>query len=148
MGRKMPPKKPLPNKSSVSIEQKCPCGSELSLTHCCLPIIKGIHPATTAEALMRSRYSAHSLLAIDYLWQTWSPEQRLRSSKEDIYQWAVSCEWLGLDIIACHQGLAEDDQGTVEFIASFQKNNQLCQHHEKSLFKRILGQWIYVDHAD
>ncbi len=97
---------------------------------------------------MRSRYSAHALLAIDYLWDTWSPEQRLRSSKQDILQWAQSCDWLGLQILATHKGQAGDQEGTVEFIALFRQNGQLQQHHELSLFRKNLGKWLYVDHRD
>lgn len=95
---------------------------------------------------MRSRYSAHVILAIDYLWATWSPEQRLRSSKSDIRAWAASCEWLGLQILATHLGGEADDTGIVEFIALFRQGGNVHQHHEVSQFKKSLGKWLYVDH--
>lgn len=95
---------------------------------------------------MRSRYTAHTLLAIDYLWSTWSPEQRLRSSKEDIRQWAASCVWLGLQILNTQKGRADDSEGVVEFIALFRQSGQVHQHHEIALFKRVLNVWLYVDH--
>ena len=38
----------------------CPCGSEKIYTECCEPLIKGDRVAETAEALMRSRYTAHA----------------------------------------------------------------------------------------
>ncbi len=95
---------------------------------------------------MRSRYVAHALLAIDYLWDTWSPEQRLRSSKDDIRAWAESCDWLGLQILSTQQGRADDNEGIVEFIALFRQQGQLQQHHEVSQFKKVLGKWLYVDH--
>ena len=60
----------------------CPCGSQISLSNCCLPLLSGQTHAKTAEQLMRSRYSAHVLLQIEYLWQTWMPEVRQRSSRE------------------------------------------------------------------
>jgi SEC-C motif-containing protein len=97
---------------------------------------------------MRSRYSAHVLQAIDYLWDTWSPEQRLRSTKADILQWAQRCDWLGLQILATHQGQAQDQEGTVEFIAFFRQAGQARQHHEISLFRKSLGRWLYVDHRE
>lgn len=97
---------------------------------------------------MRSRYTAHVVLAIDYLWDTWSPEQRLHSSKADIHQWAESCDWLGLQILATSQGLGSDQEGYVEFIALYRQQGQLQQHHEKSLFRKNLGKWLYVDHRD
>lgn len=95
---------------------------------------------------MRSRYVAHALLAIDYLWDTWIPEQRLRSSKDDIRAWAESCDWLGLQILSTQQGRADDNEGIVEFIALFRQQGQLHQHHEASQFKKALGKWLYVDH--
>jgi SEC-C motif domain protein len=139
--QKMPPKPPFTDSHAP-----CPCGSTQALNICCLPLIEGTYHAVTAEQLMRSRYTAHALLAIDYLWATWSPEQRLRSSKADIRAWAESCEWLGLQILNTQQGRAEDDNGTVEFIAPFRQKGQLHQHHEISDFKKVLGKWLYIDH--
>jgi SEC-C motif-containing protein len=138
---KMPPKPLFP-----TADIPCPCGSQQSLNSCCLPFIKGTLKPVTAEQLMRSRYSAHTLLAIDYLWATWSPEQRMRSSKADILTWAESCDWLGLQILATQQGGVSDDTGIVEFIALFRQQGQVHQHHEVSQFKKVLGQWLYVDH--
>lgn len=142
-GRKMPSKTPVVNPLSP-----CPCGSQKSLANCCQPYILGQSWPETAEQLMRSRYSAHVLLAIDYLWDTWSPEQRLRSSKADIQQWAQSCDWLGLQILATDKGQSSDQEGTVEFVALFRQNGQAQQHHELSLFRKSLGKWLYVDHRD
>ncbi len=137
----MPPKTLLP-----ATDTPCPCGTQKPLSDCCLPFINGSNNPLTAEQLMRSRYSAHTLLAIDYLWETWSPEQRLRSSKADILAWAESCDWLGLQILATRQGGANDDTGIVEFIALFRQQGKMHQHHEVSQFKKILGKWLYVDH--
>jgi SEC-C motif-containing protein len=139
--RKMPPKPRL-----LTADAPCPCGTQKTLTDCCLPFIEGICNPLTAEQLMRSRYSAHVLLAIDYLWVTWNAEQRMRSSKADIRAWAESCDWLGLQILATQQGGASDDTGIVEFNALFRQQGQLHQHHEVSQFKKVLGKWLYVDH--
>lgn len=137
----------MPSKTpGVNSQQPCPCGSQMLLANCCLPFIQGQFTPGTAEQLMRSRYSAHVLLAIDYLWETWAPEQRLRSSKADIRQWAQACEWMGLQILSTQAGQAEDQEGTVEFIAFFRQQGQLHQHHEVSLFRKTLGRWQYVDH--
>lgn len=139
----------MPSKTPAFNSQlPCPCGSQNLLANCCQPYIQGQSWPETAERLMRSRYAAHALLAIDYLWDTWSPEQRLRSSKVDIQQWAQSCDWLGLQILATHKGQADDQEGIVEFIAFFRQNGQLQQHHERSLFRKSLGKWLYVDHRD
>lgn len=137
----MPPKPLLSATAAL-----CPCGAQKPLDDCCLPFINGTHNPLTAEQLMRSRYSAHTLLAIDYLWETWSPEQRLRSSKADILAWAESCDWLGLQILGTQQGGTNDETGIVEFIALFRQRGQMHQHHEVSQFKKVLGKWLYVDH--
>lgn len=135
-----------PEPQSHKTAMPCPCGTGKSLKDCCLPFIEGSNQAVTAEQLMRSRYSAYTLLAIDYLWETWSPEQRLRTSKADILAWAKSCEWLSLQILATREGGANQISGTVEFIALYRQQGQLHQHHEVSQFKRVLNKWLYLDH--
>ena len=50
----------------------CPCGSGDPLDDCCGRYHQG-HPAPTAEALMRSRYSAYALGLVDYLRDTTLP---------------------------------------------------------------------------
>lgn len=97
---------------------------------------------------MRSRYTAHVLLAIDYLWNTWSPEERIRSSKQDINTWASSCDWLGLRILETQAGQTQDTQGLVHFIALFRQNGQLHEHDEISVFKKAQAGWLYVSHKN
>lgn len=126
----------------------CPCGSEQSLGQCCLPLITGEAHAQTAEQLMRSRYTAHALLQVNYLWHTWDSAQRARSSPEQILDWAKACDWLRLDILATQGGQSDDSEGTVSFAALYRQNGKLHQHQEVSLFRRLLGRWVYVDHLD
>lgn len=142
----MPPATRLP--MSINPQAACPCGSGDALTHCCQPYIDGKANAPTAEALMRSRYTAHVLQAIDYLWDTWSPEVRIRSSKADIKAWASTCEWLGLQILATENGQPQDREGLVRFVAIFRQQGQLQQHQELSLFHKPGDKWLYVDHND
>lgn len=139
----MPSKTPAP-----SAQSPCPCGSNKSLAECCQPFIVGQSWPVTAEQLMRSRYTAHVLAAIDYLWSTWSPEQRIRSSQADIRHWAESCDWLGLQVLSTRHGSAQDQEGLVEFIAIYRQGGQLRQHHEIAHFHKQLGRWLYIDHAD
>lgn len=94
---------------------------------------------------MRSRYTAHTLLAIDYLWDTWSPSVRRASSREEIRQWASRCQWLGLEILACEQGGLNDQTGTVTFCAHYRLAGQALQHLEQSRFQREDGLWRYLD---
>ncbi|BFM19792.1 YchJ family protein [Gilvimarinus japonicus] len=131
----------------LTASKTCPCGSGKRPMDCCNPfILHGGNPQT-AEQLMRSRYSAHVLLAVDYLWHTWSPSVRGHSSPEAIREWASSCEWLGLEILACERGGLGDDEGTVTFCAHYRLAGREQQHLEKSLFRREDGVWRYLDHA-
>jgi|SRR5690554_599040 len=125
----------------------CPCGSQESLHKCCSPLILQGAKALTAEQLMRSRYTAHTLLAVDYLWHTWSPARRGDSSPEAIWQWASRCQWLGLNILACEAGGIDDNEGHVTFCARYRLEGQTQYHLEKSLFRRENGLWRYLDHA-
>lgn len=126
----------------------CPCGSNKPTLECCGQFIFSGKAAPTAQELMRSRYTAHVLQDIDYLWLTWSETSRNRTSKEAIKDWAQNCTWLGLDILACELGGVRDDTGTVTFSARYQLGQQTHQHLEKSLFRRESNQWRYIDHCN
>lgn len=53
----------------------CACGSKVSFENCCGPIIDGA-PASSAEALMRSRYTAFVTKSLDHVERTHAPEVR------------------------------------------------------------------------
>lgn len=93
--------------------------------------------AATAEALMRSRFSAFVLKNADYLVATWHPSTRpvaLDLSSD-------TTVWQHLKIIACDEGRECDSRGEVEFAAYFEGG----QLHERSRFLREEGRWYYVD---
>ncbi|UQD57106.1 YchJ family protein [Flavobacterium sp. K5-23] len=118
---------------------KCYCGSETLFKNCCEPYIERSITATSAEILMRSRYSAYATHSVDYLVETTYVEEQKHHSKQDILDWAVSNEWLKLEVI-------NTSENTVEFKAFFldeRKNSQV--HHELSTFKQVDGVWYYVD---
>ncbi len=54
----------------------CPCGSEQPYESCCEPMISGRQAAGTAEALLRSRYSAFVKNRIQYIADTIHPDKR------------------------------------------------------------------------
>ena len=45
----------------------CHCGNDLSFESCCMPIIKNLSIAKTAEQVMRARYSSYVTSSIDFL---------------------------------------------------------------------------------
>ncbi len=123
----------------------CPCGSDLRFADCCEPLLQYRRPATTAEALMRSRYCAYVLADIDYLEETLEPDERATHDRESTRRWAEQADWLGLEVIGCSGGGEEDDKGVVEFIASYRQNGRILRHHEVSSFVRRDGRWYFVE---
>lgn len=124
---------------------KCPCGSELTYAECCEPAHRGTEPSKTAEALMRSRYCAYVKGEIAYLGNSLHPDHRDDWSEKDTKHWAESSDWISLDIMNTEKGLEDDDEGLVEFAATFMEGRQKSCHHEISRFQKVDGQWYYVD---
>jgi SEC-C motif-containing protein len=117
----------------------CYCGSSNSYKECCEKFINSSQNASTAEALMRSRYSAYATQAVDYLIATTAVLQRKLLIKSDILEWSQSNKWNKLEII-------EATENTVEFKAYYTDSNNLSYiHHEKSTFIIEDGKWYYVD---
>jgi SEC-C motif-containing protein len=110
---------------------------------CCGPILAGA-PAETAEALMRSRYTAYAKHAFDHLERSLSAAQRKDYSAEDAKRWAEQSEWLGLTILRTEGGTAADNEGVVEFSARFRANGQEQEHVETATFGREDGRWVYT----
>lgn len=123
----------------VADEHECPCGSGHSLGRCCLPVIKGL-PAKTAEALMRSRYTAYVLGDESYLLRSWHPKTRPRS-----VEISGNEKWLGLKIKRTEAGGADDATGIVEFVARFKIGGKGHRMHEISRFEQSPEGWWYVD---
>jgi len=124
---------------------QCSCGSKQDYSVCCEPAHTGAVPAKTAEALMRSRYSAYVEKQIAYLGETLHPDHCEDWSEEETKRWADNSEWLALDIVSTQAGSEDDTTGIVEFKASFQDKNGRKQHHEISQFQKIDAKWYYVD---
>jgi SEC-C motif domain protein len=94
---------------------------------------------------MRSRYTAFSECALDYLQETHATSKPF--DREEVGRFARGVQWLGLEIVSRSQGLKEHDEGEVEFIARYRKGGAGKEEalHERSRFKRIEGLWRYVD---
>jgi len=122
----------------------CPCGSGLPLDACCKPYIDGTSRAPTAEALMRSRYTAYALHDIDYLESTLHGNELRDFDKDGTEKWARDSTWLGLDIVNTTAGAANDKEGSVEFRARYERDGVQHEHHELSLFRKFDGRWLYT----
>ena len=125
---------------------KCPCGSDNTYEACCGPFISGSAVADTAEKVMRSRYTAHTLGEIDYIKNTMTPENRKAFDPESTKKWCEESKWKGLKIISTKKGGPSDHNGVVEFVATYERQGVGVDHHEISEFKKSKdGQWQFVD---
>jgi SEC-C motif-containing protein len=106
---------------------------------CCEPFHDG-QAATTAEQLMRSRYSAYALGRTDYVFRTWHPRTRPDDLEND-----PGLGWDGLEVLRTRAGGAEDATGVVEFRARYRTHDGADTLHETSRFERRAGRWVYVD---
>jgi SEC-C motif-containing protein len=121
----------------------CPCSSGLAYAACCEPYVSGVKNAPTAEALMRSRYSAYTEHAVDYIIDTCTKDEKDKIDIKQTRDWSEKSKWLGLKIIAAEKGGPADNEGTVEFEASYERDGLVDKHHEKAKFKRREGRWLY-----
>lgn len=124
----------------------CYCCSGREFEDCCQPFIEGTKKPSTAEELMRSRFSAYATCEVDYLVRSTHPATRKFHDAAALRRWASENEWQKLEIIATDQGTAADKHGTVEFKADYTDADHRPQtHHEKSSFRKELGKWFFVD---
>lgn len=123
----------------------CPCGSGKPKSACCGPILDGARAAETAEQLMRARYAAYATDNIDFLYASSGPQVQAEFDAEASRRWSEGSEWQGMEVVSTEAGGAGDSEGVVEFIARYRVNGTDFAHHERSIFKRIDGQWRFID---
>ncbi|MBT8138482.1 MAG: YchJ family protein [Gammaproteobacteria bacterium] len=124
----------------------CHCGANASYEQCCEPVIKGSRSASTAEQLMRARYSAYAASEIDFLHDSLHPDGRSEFDFDATRKWAESSEWQNLKILACKAGGENDKVGSVEFSAVYvDREGKTHKHNERSHFKRVDDAWYFCD---
>lgn len=125
-------------------DEPCPCGSGQSYAACCGALHRrfaadGTLGAASAEALMRSRYSAYVRDELGYLLATWHASTRPASLTPN----EPGLKWLGLDV---RRHLSQDaDHAIVEFVARSKFGGRAHRLHETSRFVREQGSWFYLD---
>lgn len=126
--------------------KQCYCCSGQPFEVCCRPFIEGARKPLTAEALMRSRYTAYATMAVEYIIRTTHISTRKYYDAAAISAWAASSAWKKLEIISTEKGLNTDTIGYVEFKAYYTDTNLRSQiHHEYSTFKKDGDSWFFVD---
>jgi SEC-C motif-containing protein len=138
----------------------CPCGSNQSFEKCCEPFLLNKAVPLTAEALMRSRYTAYTRADMDYVKKTLAPESLKDFNLAESKRWATQSEWKGLKILSTKNGGTNDKKGTVEFVATYSTNNETLkgntksaqpksetiEHHEVAQFRKDKNDhWLFVD---
>lgn len=143
----------------------CPCGFGSPYGDCCGPLHAGAL-ASTAERLMRSRYSAFALGSVDpslgeYLVFSWHPDtvpadvvaantapgaENDREAFETVV-FDGDVRWIRLLIDEVHAGGPFDDEGVVTFTAVARTAAGRFVQRERSRFLRVGPErrWVYVD---
>jgi len=119
----------------------CLCGSGIEYSQCCGPFHFGEKTPLTAEALMRSRFTAYTMHNAAYLQDTWDATVRpelIDFSREKI-------EWQRLEIGKTKKGGVKDSKGVVEFKAYYLEDGEEYVMNEISSFTKINNRWFYLD---
>jgi SEC-C motif domain protein len=124
--------------SSGSLEL-CYCGSQKPFESCCEPFLLGNNFPSSAEELMRSRYSAYVTKNVPYILETTSPKFRKYYSPKSIMEWAANSTWISLEILS-------SSEKRVKFVATYlDGTGQLTRHTEDSRFEKIGDRWYFRD---
>lgn len=120
---------------------RCPCrkASEAVTYESCCGRYHAGEPAPTAEALMRSRYTAYALDLVPYLLATWHV-----STRPKVLQQEPGLVWYMLKITGATEA---GDTATVTFSARSRLLGHTHVLTETSRFVREGGRWFYVDGA-
>jgi SEC-C motif-containing protein len=117
---------------------QCPCNPNKKYSDCCQKAHQNINAVTSAEELMRSRYSAFVLANIEYLQKSHHSTTRpSKREKKEIEKWTKSVNWLKLEVL-------NTTRDTVEFKAFFMENGAINVIHENSKFCKENNHWVYL----
>lgn len=94
---------------------------------------------------MRSRYSAFSVGAVDYLVDSTAPEHRREEDRELLMEQTQITNWVELKVLSTKAGLTTDTTGEVTFEASFESPDGDGLLRETSRFRKEDDRWLYVD---
>lgn len=127
------------------LDQDCPCKSRHSYGSCCHPLHTGKQQASTAEQLMRSRYSAYFFRLSEYLCSSHHPDTRGKDLLAELEEFVHQVNWVYLKVHSTSKGQADDKKGKVEFTVKYFLDGELQEMTEHSRFRRHQGKWKYYD---
>lgn len=121
----------------------CYCGYDEEYQDCCGQYHQG-ESAPTAEALMRSRFTAYALGLFDYIQDTMEGDPALDFDRASAEEQHEMMQWTRLEVLRTDQGTASDSTGVVEFVAHYVIDDQKGSFCEESTFSKRAGRWYYV----
>jgi SEC-C motif-containing protein len=127
----------------------CPCGSGYKFKKCCAPYLAGESWPQTAEALMRSRYTAFVNGDVNHLYRTTHPSnddvqgKTEVEYKSDTLAYCQKVEFTGLTI---HESWPPDAEGIarVKLTATYRWQGAADSMTELSEFVRLNENWVYL----
>lgn len=146
---------------SVGRNDDCPCGSRLKFKKCCGHLMEG-GVASTPEALMRSRYSAYVIGAVDYLFHTTHPDnpaldgRTLTSFRQELLAYCRQTDFVGLTILDAPTPepfqTGKVEYGQVHFVARWKyigksdapEIERTGEQEERSYFVKENGRWLWL----
>jgi len=131
---------------TISPESLCPCGTQLKYISCCGAFHHGENPST-AEQLMRSRYTAYVVGNIEYIQSTTHPKLLKEFDFNASKDWSEKAQWLGLKILHTENGGPNDSTGVVDFEAHYRLNDKNEVYSEHAMFERggVKNSWFFLD---
>lgn len=129
---------------SINKYDPCLCGNKAFYSKCCKKYHDGELPAT-AEALMRSRYSAYVLNLVDYIVNTTHPQHPdymgdRQQWREYIHRFHIQTKFERLEVLEFVDG---ENEATVSFTVHLRQGIEDGTFTEKSLFEKVDGRWLY-----
>jgi SEC-C motif-containing protein len=94
---------------------------------------------------MRARYTAYTKVEVDFLLGSLHPDGSGGVDRESTRAWAQNADWHGLEVLSTSGGGEKDETGEVEFVAKYSMQGEPQRHHERAMFKRHNGNWLFLD---
>ena len=107
---------------------------------CCRPLHDGEKEASSALALMRSRFSAYAQKKAAYIIQTFVEEEQKQQSVSDIESSFQSTTWTRLEILRVY---SEQQKERVQFAAFCTRGGREFVLKEDSAFRKDEEGWRY-----
>lgn len=124
----------------IDLKDNCPCASGLAFESCCAPVISGA-PAATAQALMRSRYSAYVVGELDHVADTHAPEVRDDFNRPEAERLARHCVFQGIEI---RKATETGECAQIDFVVRFKRDGKDMIQVELADFRKVDGRWLYA----